>query len=272
VLIGQGISYSASPAMQAAGFRAAGLAWAYELLDVTPEQLPAAVAGLRLPGAAGANVTIPHKVAVMKLLDGLEGEAEAAGAVNTIRRQRSVLIGSNTDVAGVRAALGAVGLEPAGAHVVILGVGGSARAAAVALAGAHVTFVARRPDAVAGLPGRVVHWGDPAWAGLARHADLVLNATPLGRRGEMPMRPAHLPPRGAVIDLVYVDGGTPLVRRARSLGLRCIDGWSVLLAQGAASFQAWTGRPAPIEAMRAALTRVPAQSGEGGPPSPSSSQ
>jgi shikimate dehydrogenase len=69
----------------------------------------------------------------------------------------------------------------------------------------------------------------------------------------MPLRPAALPPRGAVIDLVYVPGGTPLVRRARQLGLRCIDGWAVLLAQGAAAFQAWTGRPAPIEAMRATM-------------------
>ena len=69
----------------------------------------------------------------------------------------------------------------------------------------------------------------------------------------MPLRPANLPPRGAVIDLVYVEGGTPLVRRARQLGLRCVDGWSVLLAQGAASFQAWTSRPAPLVAMREAL-------------------
>ncbi len=69
----------------------------------------------------------------------------------------------------------------------------------------------------------------------------------------MPLRPANLPPRGAVIDLVYVDGGTPLIRRARHLGLRCVDGWSVLLAQGAASFQAWTSLAAPLEAMRDAL-------------------
>ena len=72
----------------------------------------------------------------------------------------------------------------------------------------------------------------------------------------MPLRPATLPPRGAVIDLVYVSGGTPLVRRARQLGLRCVDGWAVLLAQGAAAFQAWTGRPAPVEAMRQALARL----------------
>jgi shikimate dehydrogenase len=253
VLLGRDISYSASPAMQTAAFSAAGLDWTYELLDVAPEQLPAAVRTLREAPAVGANVTIPYKMAVMPLLDRLEGEAVAAGAVNTIRREDDRLVGSNTDVTAVRAALGAAGVEPAGARVVVLGVGGSARAAAVALAEAELTFVARRPEAGAGLPGHVVEWSDPVWPAVVRHADLLLNATPLGRHGEMPLRPASLPPRGAVIDLVYVTGGTPLVRRARQLGLRCVDGWSVLLAQGAAAFQAWTSRPAPLEAMRAAL-------------------
>src|SRR5205085_2261262 len=80
----------------------------------------------------------------------------------------------------------------------------------------------------------------------ARHADLIVNTTPLGRRGEMTIRPNFLPPRGAVIDLVYMAGGTPLVRRSRQLGLRCADGWGILVAQGAAAFQAWTGQPAPV--------------------------
>src|SRR5437660_165654 len=136
VLLGHGISYSASPAMHTAAFRAAGLDWTYELADVPPERLPAAVAALREPEAGGANVTIPHKIAVMPLLDELEGDAVAVGAVNTIRRDGDRLVGSNTDVTGVRVALGAAGVEPAGAHVVVLGVGGSARAAGVALRGA----------------------------------------------------------------------------------------------------------------------------------------
>jgi shikimate dehydrogenase len=254
VLLGRSIAYSASPAMQTAAFRAAGLEWTYELLDVPPEGLAGAVAGLRGPGFAGANVTIPHKLAVMPLLDELEPEAAEVGAVNTIRRdQRDRLVGSNTDVTGLRVALGAVGVEPGGARAVVLGVGGSARAAAVALRGAELTFVARRPEAGAGLPGEVLEWGDPAWPALVHQADVFVNATPLGRHSEMPLHPAQLPEQGAVIDLVYVDGGTPLVRRARQLDLPCVDGWSVLLAQGAASFQAWTSRPAPLDAMRAAL-------------------
>jgi len=252
-LLGHGIAYSASPAMQTAAFRAAGLDWSYDILDVAPEQLHAAVTSMREPDVVGANVSIPYKVHVMPLLDDLEGEAAEAGAVNTIRRQGERLIGSNTDVIGVRVALGAVGVEPGSARVVLLGVGGSARAAAVALRGADLTFVARRAGAGAGLSGRVIEWGDPRLPSLLRRADLLLNATPLGRRGEMPVRPAYLPPRGAVIDLVYVTGGTPLIRRARQLGLRSVDGWAVLLAQGAASFQAWTSLPAPVDVMRSAL-------------------
>jgi shikimate dehydrogenase len=88
---------------------------------------------------------------------------------------------------------------------------------------------------------------------VAQDADLLLNATPLGRQGELPIDAAQLPRRGAVIDLVYVAGGTPLIREARARGLATADGWTVLVAQGAASFQAWTGREAPIAAMREAV-------------------
>ena len=238
--------------MHSAAFRSAGLDWSYELCDVPPERLAPAVAALRGAARRGANVTIPHKVAVMPLLDELDEKAEAAGAVNTITRAGDRLLGSNTDVDGIRAAISEVGLRPVGANAVILGGGGSARAAAVALDGAHLTFVSRHPDAD-DLPGRVIGWSDRAMPGLVRSADLLLNATPLGRREEMPIRPAALPKEGAVIDLVYVTGGTPLIRKAKSLGLRTADGWVVLLAQGARSFEAWTGRPPPIDAMRHTL-------------------
>jgi shikimate dehydrogenase len=240
--------------MQNAAFQAAGLDWTYDLLDVPASELPATVDRLRASDVAGANVTIPHKQAVMERLDGLDADAMRAHAVNTIVRDGERLIGSNTDVAGIRAAISEVGLEPAGASAVILGGGGSARAAAVALGGkaAHLTFVSRHPEDD-DLPGRVIGWSDPAMPGLVRSADLLLNATPLGRREEMPIRPAALPKNGAVIDLVYVTGGTPLIRKAKSLGLRTADGWVVLLAQGARSFEMWTGRDAPLEAMRDTL-------------------
>jgi len=252
-LLGHGISYSRSPAMHNAAFRAAGLDWTYELLDVPAETLGAALDRVRGKDSAGANVTIPHKLAVMEHLDRLDPEALRVHAVNTISHEGDHLVGSNTDVAGIAAAVAELGLEPRGANVVVLGAGGSARAVAVALEGAHVTFVARHPDRAGEMPGSVVAWDSPEWPSLVRTSDLVVNATPLGRHEEMPLRPNALPQTGAVLDLVYVAGGTPLVRKARSLGLRTADGWTVLLAQGARSFEMWTNRPAPVDVMRQAL-------------------
>jgi shikimate dehydrogenase len=239
--------------MQNAAFQATGLDWTYELLDVPPDQLPRAMSAVRGKDSAGANVTIPHKLAVMQHLDRLDPEALRAHAVNTVSRDGGHLVGSNTDVAGITAAATELGFRARGATVVVLGAGGSARAAAVALEGAHVTFVARHPERVGEMPGAVVAWGSAEWPPLVRSADLLINATPLGRRDEMPLRPNALPETGAVLDLVYVSGGTPLVRKARSLGLKAVDGWTVLLAQGARSFEIWTGRPAPVDAMRAAM-------------------
>lgn len=255
ILLGHGISYSASPAMHSAAFASIGLDWTYDLCDVPADLLRQAVENLRRPECAGANVTIPHKVAVIPLLDSLEPTAEAVGAVNTIRRNGNRLLGSNTDVAGIAAALAEVELDPAGARAVVLGAGGSARAAGAALRGAQLTFVARRPAAAVGLPGEVAAWDDTGWRRLAHEADLLLNATPQGRSGELPIAAEDLPAAGAIVDLVYTAAGTPLIRAARERGLRCADGWTVLLGQGAAAFEAWTGRPAPLAAMRAALSR-----------------
>ena len=132
--------------MHNAAFRALGLDWTYDLLDVTAAELPAAVERLRLPDVGGANVTIPHKLAVMERLDGLDPDAIRAHAVNTIARDGERLIGSNTDVAGIREAISEVGLEAKGATAVILGGGGSARAAAVALGGAARRALVRIGD------------------------------------------------------------------------------------------------------------------------------
>jgi shikimate dehydrogenase len=238
--------------MHNAAFRALGLDWTYKLRDVSPGDLLGALSDLRHEDVAGANVTIPHKQAVMQFMDALDAGAMKARAVNTIVHDGGRLVGSNTDIAAIRDAIASLGLEPQGANAVVFGAGGSARAAAVALEGAHVTFVSRHPDE-SDLPGRVIAWDDASLHGLVRAADLLLNATPLGRRDEMPVRPAALPRDGAVIDLVYVRGGTPLVRKARSLGLRTADGWEILLAQGARSFESWTGQAAPVSAMRETL-------------------
>jgi len=253
-LLGHGIAYSASPGMHNAAFRALGLDWSYRLLDVAAGELGEAVGRLRGERVGGANVTIPHKVAVLGHLDAVDGTARLAGSVNTIACREGRLVGHNTDVAGLRQALARVGLGDAcGRLAVVLGGGGSARAAAVALGGARLVFVARRPQGTAELGGRVLAWDDPEWRRLSREADVLVNSTPLGRGGELPLGAEDLPRSGGVIDLVYVEGGTPLARAARAAGLACVDGWEILLAQGAAAFEIWTGRPAPLEAMRAGL-------------------
>jgi len=239
--------------MHNAAFRATGLDWTYELLDVTAHDLAEALGRVRDKDSAGANVTIPHKLTVMQHLDRLDPEALRVHAVNTISHDGDHLIGTNTDVAGIAAAAQELGFESRGAKVVVLGAGGSARAVAVALEGAHITFVSRHPDRAGEMPGTLVDWESPEWPALVRTAGLLVNATPLGRHDEMPLRPNALPQTGAVLDLVYVTGGTPLVRKARSLGLPTADGWTVLLAQGARSFEIWTQRPAPLDVMRAAL-------------------
>lgn len=238
--------------MHNAAFQALGMDWSYELLDVAPQDLAASLAMLKSPDVAGANVTIPYKQVVMEHLESVEDDALRAHAVNTIVHRDGRLEGFNTDIAAIRHAVEEVGVEPRDAKAVILGAGGAARAAAQALEGAHITFVTRHPDDVL-VPGATVAWGSAAMSSLTRSADLLVNATPLGRRDEMPLRPAALPKSGAVIDLVYVAGGTPLVRKARSLGLRTADGWGVLLSQGAVSFELWTGRGAPLDAMRETL-------------------
>src|SRR5579872_2384023 len=174
-LIGHHISYSASPGMQNAAFAAAGLEdWVYELLDVPADALPAAVTGLRGEDVAGANVTVPHKLAVAELVDQLDGTAQATGAVNTIVNRQGRLHGANTDVAGIRAALVELDVEVSPAlRVLVLGGGGSARAAVAAVAGARVALAVRRPDAR--LPAAAVAWDERAE--LARDSDLVINCT-----------------------------------------------------------------------------------------------
>jgi len=238
--------------MHDAAFRALEMDWSYDLLDVPPEGLKAAVAALREPDVAGANVTIPYKQAVMEHLDAIAPDAMRARAVNTIVNDGGRLGGFNTDIPAIRGAVEQVGVEPRSANAVILGGGGAARATAAALEGSHLTFVVRHLRG-ADVPGKVIGWSDPSVPTLTRAADLLFNATPLGRNEEMPLRPAALPRSGAVIDLVYVTGGTPLVRKARSLGLPTVDGWQILLAQGTESFLLWTGRAAPVDVMRDTL-------------------
>ena len=219
-LLGQPVAESLSPRMQNAAFAAAGLDWAYVACEVAPEQLADAVRGLAALGFAGANLTIPHKQAVVELCDEAEGSS-----VNTLVLRDGRVFGFNTDkeiVAGIEAR-----------RVCLIGAGGAAEAL--------------RP----GLPGEVrVFSRRGAWPPDAAGADVVVNATPV--RDELLVEPRA---GQTVVDLAYYGDGreTALVAAARAAGAKVVDGLEALVRQGAPAFELWTGVPAPVEAMRAAV-------------------
>jgi len=240
-LLGHRIGYSASPAMLNAAFAAAGIDARYEIRDITAEELPAAVHELRSAQALGANVTQPHKVEVLDLVDDVAPEVERVGALNTIVRRDERLTGHNTDLIGISARLAALAPDPW--QAVVLGDGGASRAVVIALtdAGAQGVNVVSRFDWHR-IPELLIR------------ADLLVNATPIGTASDESPIPAELlRPDLRVLDLVYRPSPTRLVREARAAGAAAEDGAAVLHAQAAASFELWTGRSAPLDVMRAAL-------------------
>jgi shikimate dehydrogenase len=232
-LLGWPTSHSLSPPMQNAAFAALGLDWAYVPLPTPPERLADAVRGLQAMGFAGANVTIPHKQAVIPLCDDLDEIARAAGSVNTLLFDGDRILGSSTDGDAVAAQV-----HPRDRRALVLGAGGSALAVAEALerAGAEVTMSSRRQ---AGWPPSVDGY------------DILVNATPVKDA-------VIVAPHGGleVVDLAYLPDGsdTALIAAARAAGCDVIvDGLDVLLFQGAAAFERWTGLAAPLVVMREAL-------------------
>jgi len=256
-LIGHPVSHSLSPAMQNAAFAASGLPHRYEPRDVDPADLEAAVRSLRTDAVLGANVTVPHKERILSLLDAVAGDALRIGAVNTILREGTELLGENTDRGGFEAALRDARIDVAGKRVLVLGAGGAARAIVIALAasGARVDVANRTPDRARRLADAfgvgAVAWPDEA----ALAVDVIVNATSAGLHGEDPLAGMALPAGAAIVDIVPTAAETPLARRAREAGNTVVDGLLMLLHQAAASFHLWTGRDAPLEAMRAALPR-----------------
>ena len=232
-LLGRPTSHSLSPRMQNAGFAALGLDWAYVPLPTAPAALADAVRGLVATGFAGANVTIPHKQAVLELCDELDDVAARAASVNTLVIRDGRVLGSSTDGVAVTSQVEARGLR-----ALVLGTGGASKAVAAALeeAGAEVVVRGRR---------------DAGWPPSADGFDVLVNATPV--TNELLVEP-HAGMQ--VVDLAYLPDGRPtaLIEAARGLDCHpCVDGLDVLLAQGAASFERWTGEPAPLVAMRDAL-------------------
>lgn len=264
-LLGWPARHSLSPLLHNAAFREQGLDLCYVALPTHPDDLATVVAALGAVEAAGANVTVPHKEAVVASCDRLTEEAELVGAVNTLAWDGDGLVGDNTDAVGLGEVLrGDVGL-PAGTPAVVLGTGGAARACAVALGrlGCPTTVVGRRPAAAeavasvaaaAGAPQAVT--ADLADGGTVRAAvaaaGIVLNATPLGMAGEpLPDPFQALRPGQFAYDLVYGAAETPFLAAAAVAGAEVHHGLGMLVAQAAASYRRWTGRDAPTATMSA---------------------
>ncbi len=232
---------------------------------MAPRDLPAAIARMRADSSVvGAAVTMPHTVAVTKLLDGLGPEASVVKAVNTISHRAGALVGWNTDRPAFSLALEDAGFQVKGKDALVLGAGGAARASVDALrAEAAKIWVSSRDleEARAVCRDLEISNGGPAPLGslslLVRKVDLVVNATPVGSDGEaVPFPVEWITPSQFVFDLIYRPLVTRLVQGARDQGARAINGLTMLLFQGLAAFEIWTDQPAPEEAMRAALERA----------------
>lgn len=273
-LLGWPVSHSFSPAMHNAAFAALGLNWAYVALPVHPDLVAAAIAGLPALGFRGVNVTVPHKQAVIPLLDELEAGAQAIGAVNMIAVQqengRSHLTGYNTDWSGFLADLQAHDVALDGRDCLVLGAGGSARAVVYALgqAGGRVTLLARRPEQAATLvqalqphlPHSLIQirpLSQLAVIAAQTHAPLIVNTTPLGMTPHPDGTPwpadCPFPPGSFVYDLVYNPRQTRLMQQAAAAGCAAANGLGMLVNQGAVAFALWTGQQPDTAVMRAAI-------------------
>jgi len=275
-VIGHPVAHSRSPAMQNAALAALGLGeeWDYEAIDVAPEGFEARVRAMPAEGFAGANVTVPHKLAALALADTASEMAREIGAANTLIFGPSGILAHNTDAGGLIAALPA---QPQGQRALVLGAGGAARAAVWALgaAGAGVDIWNRTPARAETVRVEVTERAqdlqvkievgtigveareDPAAALDQSGYGLVVNTTAVGLRGEDPF--VHLPlrrdgfrPGQVVVDMVYGDSPSSLLNAAAAAGAATVDGIEVLVQQGALSFQLWTDREPPLDVMRVA--------------------
>jgi shikimate dehydrogenase len=282
-VLGCPIAHSASPAMQNAGIGALGLNWRYLAFEVKPEALAAAIQGAKAMQFLGLNLTVPHKLLALEMMDVLDDSARTWGAVNTVRFEgqdegghwrplhelaqtpRQIRAhGFNTDADAITHSLQEdVGLNVAGARILLLGAGGAGRTAALKLASdkAAELFLVNRTASKARELAREIcerHPSVKAQAGYPRGpVDLVLNATSLGLKMEDPLpfdeSRFSLRQAGAVYDMVYRPAETALLKAAKKAGCRAANGMGMLLHQGASALELWSGQKAPREIMRAAL-------------------
>jgi len=271
--------------MQNAGMAALGLNWRYLAFDVDPSQLREAIMGARVMGFVGLNLTVPHKLLALSLVDVVDPAAKAWGAVNTIRFEgreptgewkaiwnfsgsppEMRACGFNTDGEAIIQALREdLGFEPAGKRILLLGAGGAGRVAALRLAAANVAqlFLTNRTIQKAEEIGREISTRFPKVKVEIGYppaeVDLILNATSLGLKAadELPLDRAKFPLRkaAAVYDMIYRPAETPLLKAAKAAGCRVANGIGMLLHQGATALELWSGLKAPITVMRDALVR-----------------
>ena len=266
-IFGYPLEHSISPRFQQAAFDHCSLDVSYKAWPVAPDSLESEVRKLRDDGYLGANVTVPHKERIRSYLDDLDPLAKALGAVNTIVKEDGRLVGYNTDAHGLMKALRKDGAcDPKGLSVLVLGAGGAARAAVFALVDAGVASltIANRTLAraeslasefeAASAGVEAVPLEESALAGVCRKADLIVNTTSMGMRHgiaerETPLKASTIRAQTMVYDLVYNPAETPLLVEAKAAGAKTLGGLPMLVYQGAASFELWTGRPAPIDVM-----------------------
>jgi shikimate dehydrogenase len=273
-ILGFPVGHSRSPAMHNSAFAALGIDAMYVPFSVPPERLPSAITSLRPLGLRGVNVTLPHKSNVMALLDRVEPDALAIGAVNTVFFDNDALVGMNSDAPGLTRSLVEAGLELRGARVTVVGAGGAARASIVGLAragAAEICVTARRAQEAEKLARELAPaipaskltigpWENAALRRRLAETDLLIQATsatlddgPAAAALAEALPLAELPNTASVVDLVYKPRETQVLKLAKSLGKNTVDGLGMLLHQGAIAFEKWTGQPAPIKVMRAAL-------------------
>ncbi len=262
-VIGSPVRHSLSPLLLNTAFAAADLDWVYVALEVADGGVPDAFTGMRALGIGGLSVTMPHKEAAAAAVDRCSDDAAALGAVNCVVNDDGELVGHNTDGAGFVAGLAAeIDFSPAGKRCLVFGAGGAGRAVALGLARAGASEVAvfnrskpraERAVELLGGVGRRLDVRESLDA--LADADLFVNATSVGMGdGDgTPFDPSLLHEGMVVADIVYRPLVTPLVAAARERGVTAVNGVSMLVHQAAAAFELWTGRPAPLDAMNAAV-------------------
>ena len=268
-IFGHPVEHTFSPGMHNAAFASMGLDGCYVPFEVNPDDLGNAVKAIIPLGLRGLNITVPHKVKVIRFLDELTDDARLIGAVNTIEVRDGKLIGHNTDGRGfLRSLKEETALRPRGKTFMMVGSGGAARAVCfnLALAGAGAILLHDIDRTKAEKLGRDVRSATKSRvdvldaAGLRSHApdaDCIINATPLGLKKNDPLPfSVDLIRRGQLVcDLVYNPPDTRLLRTARSRGAKTLRGIGMLLYQGVIAFEIWTGKKAPVSIMKKALSR-----------------